>query len=178
MQTWVALLRGINVGGNNLVAMKTLCHIMTEAGYQDVKTYIQSGNVIFKHIATEGDKLAADLSALIQQHCGFYAKVMVFLAKDFSQIVASNPYSSLMTEAKQVHFFFVDEALTSADLSKLAPLKSPTEAYELTSHGLYLFAPQGIGRSKLVAKIDKCLGIDTTARNLNTLHKLAAMLAN
>lgn len=178
MQTWVALLRGINVGGNNLLAMKTLSQIMTEAGYQDVKTYIQSGNVIFKHSASVSERLAVNLSELIQQHCGLRVKVMVFLAADFRQIVAANPYSTLMTEAKQVHFFFVDEELLNVDLAKLAQLKLPSEAYELHTHGLYLLAPQGIGRSKLVVKIATCLGVSSTARNLNTLHKLNAMLDN
>jgi len=176
MQTWVALFRGINVGGNNIIPMKILTQIMTDAGYEAVQSYIQSGNVVFKHRETRSNVLASELSLLIQQHFAFQPKVMLLSATEFNQILAQNPFKHTYSEAKQVHFFFVDEIATCADLAQLQQLKSPSEAYELQAKGLYLFAPEGIGRSKLVAKVDKCLGVSTTARNLNTLLKLKDIL--
>tara|TARA_R110002167_G_scaffold15784_6_gene62704 strand:- start:122 stop:667 length:546 start_codon:yes stop_codon:yes gene_type:complete len=176
MQTWVALLRGINVGGNNIIPMKILTQIMTDAGYEGVQSYIQSGNVVFQHTEVSSNVLASELSLLIQRHFDFQPKVMLLTATEFNQILAQNPYKQAYSEPKQVHFFFVDEIPASPDLTKLKQLKSPSETYELQPQGLYLFAPEGIGRSKLVAKVDKCLGVNTTARNLNTLLKLKDIL--
>lgn len=172
MQTWLALFRGINVGGKHIVPMKVLANLMTEAGCQEVQTYIQSGNVIFKHSVLTSAELAVLLAELVFQHFAFKPKVMIFSATQFSQILATNPYMQVYTEAKQVHVFFFEHAPLAPDLVTLQQLKAPSEDFELQQNGLYLFAPEGIGRSKLVDKIDKCLGVSTTARNLNTLMKL------
>lgn len=176
MYTWLALFRGINVGGNNILPMKSLTQIMTTAGYTNVQTYIQSGNVVFNYPGAQVTELRGLLSELIQLHFGFQPEVMVFSASDFNQLLALNPYKDLYSEAKQVHLFFFSETPTSPDLAALQQVKSASEEFCVTPSGLFLFAPDGIGRSKLVAKVDKCLGVSTTARNLNTLIKLSELL--
>lgn len=176
MTQWLALVRGINVGGNNIVSMKVLAQCMADAGCVNVKTYIQSGNLVFQHSEVEPTSIVKLLSELINQNFGFLPKVMVVSAAEFRQILIANPYKQIFNEPKEVHFFFCKHPPISADLVALQQLTAPTEVFELFNSGLYLFAPQGIGRSKLVANMDKLLGQSTTARNLNTLLKLDKLL--
>ena len=177
MQTWVALFRGINVGGNHIVPMKTLVDLMTEAGCEEVQSYIQSGNVVFKHCTLHKTELARLLSSLVEPHLGFSPKVLILSADEFASLVANNPFKQAYEQPKNLHLFFLEEPVKAVDFEKLNSLKSATEQYELQQAGFYLYAPDGIGRSTLAAKVEKCLGGATTARNLNTLVKLSEMLA-
>jgi uncharacterized protein (DUF1697 family) len=177
MQTWIALFRGINVGGNNLLPMKTLVELMTKAGCIDVQSYIQSGNVLFKHQDLNKAELATLLSTLVEQHFGFSPKVLLLNSTEFSVLVANNPFKQAYEQPKNLHLFFLEQSATSPDIEKINSLKAATEEYKLQAGGFYLFTPDGIGRSKLAANVEKCLGVATTARNLNTLIKISEMLA-
>ena len=177
MSAWVALFRGINVGGKHIVPMKKLTELMVQAGCSEVKSYIQSGNVVFKHETLEKPALSGMLSQLVAKHFGFYPKVMVLSAAEFSAVASQNPYLHLCEQGKHLHVFFLESAATSADLAALTTLKYAGEQFHLTPQAFYLYAPDGIGRSKLVTKIDKCLGVASTARNLNTLDKIAELIS-
>lgn len=177
MQTWVALFRGINVGGNNIITMKTLVELMNKAGCEQSQSYIQSGNVLFKHSSANKTQLSILLSSLVEQHFAFKPKVLLLRAEEFCQLLANNPYKQAYEQPKNLHLFFLEEPARSADMQKLNELKSATEQFELQADGFYLYAPDGIGRSKLAAKVEQCLGVATTARNLNTLVKISQMLA-
>jgi uncharacterized protein (DUF1697 family) len=177
MHTWIALFRGINVGGNNLIPMKTLVDLMTKAGCIDVQSYIQSGNVLFKHQDINKAELATLLSNLVFQHFGFSPKVLLLDAAEFSVLLANNPFKQAYEQPKNLHVFFLDDSAKSPDIEKINSLKAATEEYHLQAGGFYLYAPDGIGRSTLAAKVEKCLGVATTARNLNTLIKISEMLA-
>jgi uncharacterized protein (DUF1697 family) len=153
MHTWVALLRGINVGGKHIVPMKQLAQLMLQIACVDPKTYIQSGNVVLQHFT-------------------FQPKVMIFPASDFSLFLSTNPFKAVYSEAKHVHLFFFEQAPLNPNLTGLAQLKAPSEQFELQLKAFYLYAPEGVGRSKLAEKVEKYLGVSTTARNLNTVLKL------
>ena len=176
MQTWVALFRGINVGGNNIITMKTLVELMNKAGCKETQSYIQSGNLLFKHQDNK-TALATLLSTLVEQHFAFKPKVLLLRADEFCQLLANNPFKQAYEQPKNLHLFFLEEPAFSADIQKLNELKSATEQFDLQAEGFYLYAPDGIGRSKLAAKVEKCLAVATTARNLNTLIKISEMLA-
>lgn len=172
MKTWIALLRGINVGGKHIVPMKELTKLMESAGFADVKTYIQSGNVVFRSPAKPKD----EIGQLIDKKYGFKPSVFIMSTDDLKQAAANNPFET--DQGKAVHFFFCENSPESVDFELLDSLKAESEAYKLIDKIFYLYAPDGIGRSKLVEKMGKAFpDIDMTARNLNTINKLLEMTA-
>jgi uncharacterized protein (DUF1697 family) len=102
MQTFVILLRGINVGGNNLLPMKTLVPLLIASGYQDISTYIQTGNIVLTSNSDTNPE--QDIKALITEQFGFTPNTFVIQANEFSESVANNSYQSF--DCKFVHFFF------------------------------------------------------------------------
>lgn len=169
MSTYIVLLRGVNVGGKNILPMKELRLLLEEGGFTDVRTYIQSGNIILSSDAEPGN----ETGDLIHGKFGFTPEVRVLSEQAFRRAVANNPYAEY--EGKTVHFYFC-KAAPAINHEKLEKLTADTEAHELIGNVFYLHAPEGIGRSKLVANIEACLGVSVTGRNLNTISKLAGML--
>lgn len=167
----VVLLRGVNVGGNNLLPMKELKFHLEGAGYTKVQTYIQSGNIVVQGTDVSPDRIAS----IINQKFGFTPGILAMPEDVFRAAVANNPYSSF--EGKFVHFYFC-KTNPSLDTTRVTKLKSATEQYHLNGTVLYLHAPDGIGRSKLAAQLESCLGVAATSRNLNTIRKLENMLTN
>jgi uncharacterized protein (DUF1697 family) len=168
METYVALFRGINVGGNNILPMKELKWLLEENSCHNTKTYIQSGNVVF-----DSEEPPENINLLIEEKYGFKPEILIINKKEFLELVSGNPYSS--TIGKQIHFYFCKDA-PKANVVRLDELKSETERWSINGKVLYLYAPDGIGRSKLAANIEKCLGVAGTGRNLNTVNKLIEML--
>lgn len=169
MHKYVILLRGVNVGGKNLIAMKELKVLLESNGFHGVQTYIQSGNIVLSNETYPRQKIVE----IIESEFGFLPTVLVLSEQAFLSAVSSSPYSK--HEAKTVHFYFCD-GLPKLDAEKLDKLIAPTERVELVGHVFYLHAPDGIGRSKLVASIESCLGTAATGRNLNTVNKLVSLL--
>ena len=99
----------------------------------------------------------------------------VLTIDDYRSVVAANPYPDAADTPKYLHVWFLIGTADSPDLDTLRSLKSPTEKFELQSSAFYLHAPDGIGRSKLAQKVDKCLGVETTARNWRTVTRLAEL---
>ena len=172
MKTYIALFRGINVGGRNIIPMKELALLMKECGYENIRTYIQSGNVVFDARGSTNTKIGA----LVEGKFGFKPEVLVLSGDELSQAIKNNPYSAV--EGKQCHFYFCKSYPESINNSRLSELKAASEEYFIKGKVFYLYAPDGIGRSKLAAKIEACLGVTGTARNLNTVNKLSAMVKN
>ncbi len=170
MQTYVVLLRGVNVGGKNLLPMKPLVTLLEQNDFQQVSYYIQSGNLVL----TSKTDPCVTIKALICEHFGFTPDVFVLSSSDFSAVVNNNPYQEY--EGKFVHCYFCKKAIT-LDLSKIERWISATEKYHVAHNVFYLFAPEGIGRSKLVANIDACLGQSGTGRNLNTVNKIKSLIS-
>jgi uncharacterized protein (DUF1697 family) len=171
MKTWIALLRGINIGGRHKVPMKELVRLMEARGFADVRTYIQSGNVVFRSPTKSND----EIGRLIERHFGFKPKVFVLSPADLEKAMAANPYKT--GKGNAVHFFFCDKRPASVDHGLLESLREGSEEYRLVGNVFYLHAPNGVGRSKLVEKMGKAFtGVSMTARNLNTVTKLAAMI--
>ena len=172
MKTYIALLRGINVGGKGLLPMKELVAILESLGCRDVKTYIQSGNAVFEHSESEASKLAGKISAAIAKKRGFAPHVLVLDAKEFQRAVDGNPFPEAAEEPKSLHLFFLDSKPAKATLKSLDSLKSDNEQFELRGSVFYLHAPDGIGRSKLAANVERKLGVPATSRNWRTVCKL------
>lgn len=147
--------------------MKELVKLMESAGFVDVKTYIQSGNVVFRSPAKPKD----EIGQLIEKKFGFKPSVFILSVAEFKKAAANNPYET--DQGKTVHFFFCDQQPKSVDYQLLESLRAKSEEYKLVDNVFYLYAPEGIGRSKLVEKMGKAFpSVDMTARNLNTINKL------
>lgn len=182
MRTWVALLRGINVGGRNILPMADLRACLTTLGYSDVKTYIQSGNCVFRTDADRGDPsegaaaISRDIAAAIETAAGFRPRVFVLTADALHAAIAANPYPRQgLDDPKSVHFYFLSDPSATVDMDALAPLRAGFEDVTRTGGVVYLHAPDGIGRSKLAEHIDRRIGTPVTARNLRTAMKLTDM---
>lgn len=175
MTTWIALLRGINVGGNNLLPMKDLRALLEGAGLIEVRTYIQSGNCVFEAAETDPRALEQMMATAIDGAFGFRPQVLVLSAANFTAALVANPYPEGADDPKTVHLSFLAEPASSADLSALEALRAETERFHLTDQVFYLHAPDGIGRSKLAAQVERHLGVAATARNLRSVMKIAAL---
>ena len=173
MKKFVVLLRGINVGGHNKLPMKDLREILEALGYESVKTYIQSGNVVLS-ARTVPD--AGAISAAIDKQFGFSPHVLVIPGDRFEMVADANPYKDDGLDGKFVHVWYLS-GKASADVEGIEARKSPSEKYTLTDSAFYLCAPDGIGRSKLASDVEKLLGVEGTGRNWNTVRRLLEMLA-
>jgi uncharacterized protein (DUF1697 family) len=178
LPTFIALLRGINVGGAGTLPMKELVAILESLGATNARTYIQSGNAVFEldgnAASTDGGKqtFAVKLTAVIDKKSGFAPLVLILDAKEFARLAAANPYPEAEPEPKSLHLFFLTAKPAAANLKALEPLRSPTERYELHKSVLFLHAPDGIGRSKLAANVERKLRVPITARNWRTVCAL------
>ncbi|MFT7561811.1 MAG: hypothetical protein ACI93R_003742 [Flavobacteriales bacterium] len=171
LKTFIILLRGVNVGGKNILPMKELKASLEAHEFDDIKTYIQSGNIILKCSKDPRTKVAA----LIQENFGFTPDLMTLTKADFGVAYNNNPYTKY--EGKFVHFYFCT-GTPKLDNDKINKYLASNEQYELIDKVFYLHAPDGIGRSKLVSNIENCLGISATGRNLNTINKLLSLLSH
>lgn len=169
MATYILLFRAVNVGGNNLLPMKPLTLLLQQCGYTNVSSYIQSGNVVLN-----GDiPPAANITTAIASQFGFTPAMLVLTQQEFEQAVTANPYHA--ADGKTAHVYFADTPFTP-DLQKLSALATANERFAIKDKVFYLYAPEGIGRSKLVTGLEKCLGVAVTGRNLNTVNKLREMV--
>ena len=176
MQTWIALLRGINVGGSNPIPMAALTTTFESAGCSSVRTYIQSGNVVFASAAKSKQNLRKLLGNAIEDQFGFRPSTLLLSESDFRTAVANNPFLDAVAEPKTLHFFFLDSPPNSPDMVGIDKLALPSERFKLIDAVFYLHTPDGFGRSKLAAGAERKLGEPATARNFTTIQHLAKML--
>lgn len=175
MNTYIALLRGINVGGNKILPMRELVALLEGLGLSQVKTYIQSGNVVFQSEGNNLKELAQTISAAIGKKYGFSPHILLFDLPAFQEAMAANPFPEAEPEPKTLHLFFLAEIPPNPDLAALNRLKGENEHYRLINKLFYLHASDGIGRSKLAEKAEKALGVAATARNWRTVSTLMTM---
>jgi uncharacterized protein (DUF1697 family) len=174
MNSYIALFRGINVGGKNTLPMKALVEMLETMGYRNIKTYIQSGNAVFKSTKKQKQKIAREISLSVLDRYGFQPSVMLLDATEFRMAIKDNPF--VTRDGKSLHFYFLESVPKQPSLERLKSVQSLTEKFELKNAVLYLYAPDGIGRSKLAANVERALGVSVTARNWNTVNKLNAMI--
>jgi uncharacterized protein (DUF1697 family) len=168
MARQIALLRGINVGGNKQVEMARLRALMEELGYSDVRTYVNSGNVVFSGPRQSEQQL----EAAIAKTFGFEVPVVIRSRDELAEVVEANPLRDVATDpAKHLVVFCAAEASTDLDPADFAP-----ETFATRGRELYLWAPGGIHASPLAKLLaNKPLGGKSTARNWRTVEKLLAL---
>ena len=175
MKRWIALFRGINVVGNKILPMASLVGHLEALKLKNIKTYIQSGNVVFDTRHTNLTSLKASIVARIEEEHGFAPKLLLLSPDALQKAISDNPFPHAAPEPKSLHFFFLDKPSTNPNTKALESAKAETESYVLTDLVFYLHAPDGIGRSKLASTVEKRLGVTATARNLRTVEKLMAL---
>ncbi len=178
MQTYIALVRGINVGGSRSLPMKQLTGMLEQNGCIDVQTYIQSGNAVFRSATKDCASLAKRVTAAVSKNHGFEPHVRVLTHGELQRAVARNPFPQAEKDPATVHLFFLSERPKKPDLKSLEALKTNTEKFVLQEKVFYLHTPDGFGRSKLAARVERLLGVPATARNWRTVTKLAEMAAD
>ena len=177
MTAFVVLLRGVNVGGKNKLPMADFRDLLEAEGGEDVASYIQSGNAVLRHSAP-ADALAEQIAAAMQSRLNLDISVLVQTADEFRKTVSDNPLDVQDADPKTLHVWFLREPARAADTARLADLAADTERFALTTSAFFLHAPAGIGRSKLAANVEACLGVAATARNWRSIQKLGDMLAD
>jgi uncharacterized protein (DUF1697 family) len=183
--THVGLLRGINLGGHNKVAMADLRDAVTSLGHEDVATYIQSGNVVFTASETDNAKLAAALEAAIGERTGVWCRVLVLSRADLAQVARDNPYQD-EPNLRAVHVVFLpakptpDMAASVAEAQAQVARKGSRDTARYVGQALFVHTPDGFGRSELATLLTRAgrplskQGAGT-ARNAATVRKLLDM---
>lgn len=172
MPSWIVLIRGINVGGR-VLPMARLVDLVAKAGCTNIRTYIQSGNVVCTSPLADGAVLGERIGKAILASEGYEPAVMTLSRDELAAAVAGNPYPT--TVPKELHLFFLAAPPPDPSLAALAPYKLPTEHYTLRGRTLYLHATSGFGTSKLAAKFEKLAKVSATARNWATVTALLAL---
>lgn len=177
MSIWIALLRGINVGGRNRLPMKALAQLFEEAGCGQVKTYIQSGNVVFTADAESVNQVGDDIAAAIERDHGFRPSIFLLNAEMLQKAIAANPYPEAVEEPKSLHLSFLEEVPSPEGVSRASELISGSERFSVIDRCLYLHAPDGIGRSKFAGSVDRALKVSATGRNWRSITKIAEIVS-
>jgi uncharacterized protein (DUF1697 family) len=175
MNTYIALFRGINVGGSHLLPMKDLKLTLEQNGCVDVQTYIQSGNVILRSAVADAARLQKQVAAAVSRSHGFEPRVLLLTPGDLERAAKGNPFPKAEDNPKSVHLFFLAAPPKKPDLKSMEDLKTETERFALKGKVLYLHTPDGFGASKLAARAERLLGVEATARNWRTVTTLLKM---
>jgi uncharacterized protein (DUF1697 family) len=174
MTTWVVLLRGVNVGGANRLAMSDLRNLVGALGHSEVATYIQSGNVVLRSPRDDRAAVAAEICDGSQSTFGLTVSAIPRTLEELSAAVAANPFrAEAEADATRVHITFLSAVPQPDQAARLEPDRFGPERFALIGSDLYLHYPNGAGRSKMnLDYFEKRLGVRGTARNLNTVAKL------
>jgi uncharacterized protein (DUF1697 family) len=170
---YVALLRGINLGARNKLAMADLRALVTELGADDVETYVQSGNVVFAS-GGSASALERQIEERIRRDHGYEVPVLVRTAPELAKVVADNPFLRAGNDQTKLHVTFLAAAPGRARVE--APPGSGADEFSIVRREVYLHCPDGYGRSKLSnAFFEKQLGVVATTRNWRTVTTLAEL---
>ncbi|MEV0975591.1 DUF1697 domain-containing protein [Streptomyces sp. NPDC049915] len=178
MTMYAALLRGINVGGSRKLPMADLRTLMTGLGLDDVRTYLQSGQAVFSSAHGDEDSLAADLTAAIEGQFGFRVDVIVRDHAYLRAVADACPFPAAELEGKQLHVTYFSEQVGPERFAEIDPAAYAPEEFRLGDRALYLYAPDGLGRSKLAEALSRPRvnkGVIATSRNWNTVVKLVEL---
>ncbi|KOT41313.1 hypothetical protein ADK41_10485 [Streptomyces caelestis] len=175
---YAALLRGINVGGNRKVPMAELRTLMEGLGHDGVRTHLQSGQAVFTAAHGDEESLAAGLSEAIERHFGFAVDVIVRDHAYLKGIVEACPYPAGGLEPRQLHVTYFSAPVTPDRFAEIDPDAYRPEEFSLGDRALYLYAPDGLGRSRLAEHLARpriTKGTVATSRNWNTVRTLVEL---
>lgn len=176
MTTWAALLRGINLGGHNKVAMAELRELAVELGLAAPETYLRSGNLVIDSDLPES-QLAQTLSDGIEDRFGLQVPVICRSSEELGQIASAHPFTGLRLDDKLLHVAFLDREPEERLKDRIDPADYLPDRLEADGREIYLAYPSGSGRSKLnQGLLENRLGVTVTARNWRTVTELSEMV--
>jgi len=169
--TWVALLRGINVGRNKRIAMADVRALLETLGYAGVRTHLNSGNAIFSTGEHDAARIERDISASIRQVTGMDVATLVRAASDLAGIVDANPFAARGANPSELHVTFTATSIPVDRLAALDPEESAPDEFAIGDRVIYMRLPNGLSGSVL-PDWGRLLGLRTTTRNWNTTTRL------
>lgn len=173
MTKFIALLRGINVNGQKKIKMPDLKLLFEEMGFQDVETYIQSGNVIFSSKEKSSEKLEQKISSTIKRKFGFEVQVMVLTPEEIEYVLKNNPFIKKKKDNEKLYVTFLAKSPSDENINKLYATDYSPEEYIIDGSYIYLFVPNGYGKAKLNNNLfENKLKVFGTTRNLKTIKAL------
>ena len=149
--------------------------VLEGLGCEDVGTYIQSGNAVFRHQDRDPSRLAEKIRAAIGASHGFKPAVLLLSAGRLERAIDANPFPEAETDPSKLHLFFLVRVPDNPDFDALDAAKASSERYVLDGDIVYLHAPDGVGRSKFAAGLERALGVAATGRNWRTVGKVLEM---
>lgn len=175
MPVWIALLRGINVGGHRKVPMAELKALAEALGLDDARTYVQSGNLVFRSSEQTRAAIESRLADALAERFGFDVGVVARTLSDWEGVITANPFPEAANAPKTLHASFLARPADAGATGRLNGYSREDERFEIVGDTLYLLTPSGIGRSKFAAAAERLLGVPATARNWNSVRKIAEM---
>ena len=176
-QTYITLLRGINVSGQKKIKMADLRALLETVPFQNVQTYIQSGNILFEYEQTAATDLEDKIASKIREKYGFEVPVLVKTPEEISQILENNPFlQDPDKNTDRMYFTLLSEAPAPDRVEKLKTFDYHPEEYVLDGTTVYFFSPHGYGRARMNNNFfENQLKVSATTRNLKTMQKLVEM---
>lgn len=177
MKTYISILRGINVGGNRIVKMDALRQMYEAAGFQNVQSFIQSGNVIFTCKDSQAGELAAKISLQIADRFGFTVPVIVIELKDFDKLVSENPFEKEAgRDISYMHVTFLSENPDPEKFGTIRKEYCKRDEYRVSDKAIYLYCPDGYGKTGLTnGFFESLLNVKASTRNWKTTVELLNM---
>lgn len=172
MRTYISMLRGINVSGKNIIKMDALKRLFEDLNFQNVTTYVQSGNVIFSFKPTDIKEMEKLISAEIEKHFRFKIPVIVLTTDELKDCIENNPFTKSKDD-KFLHFAFLAERPVNYRKEDIDNKKAENEEIEISERVVYLYCPNGYGKTKLTNTfLEKTLKVTSTTRNFRTTNEL------
>jgi uncharacterized protein (DUF1697 family) len=173
----IAMLRAVNVAGHQKISMEALKRLCVSMGVRDVRTYIQSGNIVFREQREAPAKLALRLEEKIEAEFGFRPAVIVRTAGEMRKVIADNPFAGRGgIEPNRLLVVFLGSVPTQKARDQVLSLDCEPEEMHIVGREVYIYYPDGMARPKIpVARLERMLGCSSTGRNWNTVNKLMAM---
>lgn len=180
MKTYICILRGINVSGKNIIKMDALKHSFGKLGFQEVISYIQSGNIVFRFNDEDPDKLAGRIKTQVQNDFSCDVPVQVYSIDEFSQIIKANPFAEDSTkDDNYLHVTFLAKPPKELNEEAILSKKTGDEEIVISEAAVYLYCPNGYGRTKLNNNfLEKKLKVASTTRNWKTTLNLLEIAAS
>jgi len=171
-------MRGINVGGKNKLPMRDLASAFEQAGARDVRTYIQSGNVVFAATLAQAKSIPLEVQRIVEREFDIRSPVVTRSAVEFGAVLDNHPFEGKPVDDRSLAVAFLETKPSKAQAAALDPDRSPGDSFRLIGREIYLSLPNGAARTKLTnAYFDRTLATVSTVRNWRTVNKLADMLA-
>jgi uncharacterized protein (DUF1697 family) len=173
MPTYIALLRGIG-GGIRTLPMKEAVAALEAIGLENVRSYIATGNFVLSS-RKKAPQLARDIETCIEKNFGFFSKTFVLSVEELERAIKQNPFPQAGQDHKSLHLFFLAGPAKDAKLDEMNAIKASSEQFALKKQVFYLYTPKGFSSSKLAERVQRLLGVETTARNWRTVTNLLAL---